>query len=92
MDPKIIIREAKAALDRNRPEEALAIIEQSQTEHRDEILFLKGEIYFKLEQWGNALNQFSSYLELFPDDQKAQSYCQMIHNILGFFHKDLYNP
>jgi len=56
------------------------------------VLFLKGEIYFKLQRWGDALNQFSGFLEKSPSDNRAESYCLMIQNILGFYHKDLYNP
>ena len=91
-DRDLIIAKAKEALDRNLAEEALAIIENQSVENNGDILFLKGEIYFKLQRWGDSLNQFSSYLELFPEEGKAISYCVMIQNILAFYHKDLYNP
>jgi hypothetical protein len=84
--------DAKKALEQNNPEEALVILDQISTEDNIETLFLKGEIYFKLQRWGEALNQFSLYLECFPEDKKATSYCRMIQNILGFYHRDLYNP
>jgi len=86
------IDRARAALDNNLPEEALAILDNSPAENCSDVLFLKGEIYFKLQRWGEALNQFSLFLEYFPSDSKAETYCHMIKNILGFYHKDLYNP
>jgi len=87
-----ILSRAKKALELNQPEEALAILDQASAEKSAEVLYLKGEIYYKLQQWGEALNQFSSFLEQFPCDRKAESYCEMIRDILGFYHKDLNNP
>ena len=87
-----IIIHAKEALDREMPEEALDMLDNQSIENSCDVLFLKGEIFFKLQRWGEALNQFSRFLEKSPSDSKALSYCLMIQNILGFYHKDLYNP
>ena len=89
---EIIVERAKEALDQNRHEEALIILNEIAIANDGEVIFLKGEIYFKLQRWGEALNQFSLYLEQYPSDKKAESYCAMIQNIMGFYHKDLYNP
>jgi hypothetical protein len=88
----LIISNARTALERNQPNEALVILSQLSVANDAEVIFLKGEINYKLQRWGDALNHFNSYLELFPSDKKAESYCLMIQNILGFFHKDFYNP
>jgi tetratricopeptide (TPR) repeat protein len=92
IDSVLIIILAKTELEQGRPEEALKILDNLIVANNGEAIFLKGEIYFKLQKWGESLNQFSLFLEQFPDDTKAKSYCAMIHNILGFYHKDLYNP
>lgn len=86
------LRAAKEFLNQNKPEEALAILDKLSVKNDGEAIFLKGEIYFKLQKWGEALNHFSLFLEQFPTDKKAKSYCTMIQDILGFYHKDLYNP
>ena len=91
-DLEKILTSARKALDQNRIEEALALLELESLKDDGEAIFLKGEIYYKLQKWGESLNQFSTYLELFPEDKKAESYALMIQNILGFFHKELYNP
>lgn len=83
---------AKEFLGQNRPDEALTILNKLSGYNDGEVIFLKGEIYFKLEKWGEALNHFSLFLEQYPTDTKAQSYCSMIRDILGFHYKDLYNP
>ena len=87
-----ILKSAKEALEQNRTEDALTILDQVAIANNGEVIFLKGEIYFKLQKWGEALNHFSLFLEQHPSDSRAQSYCVMIQNILGFYHKDLYNP
>jgi len=89
---ELIIYSAKTELEHGSPEEALKILDNLIVANNGEAIFLKGEIYFKMQKWGEALNQFSLFLEQFPDDTKAKSYCAMIQNILGFYHKDLYNP
>ena len=91
-DLELIISAAKEVLELGQPEEALNILEKVADANNGEAIFMKGEIYFKLQKWGDALNQFSLYLDLFPSDTKAESYCVLIQNILVFYHKDLYNP
>ena len=91
-DYELILVAAREALEQNNPEEALVMLDNQELADYGEAIFLKGEIFFKLQRWGEALNQFYRYLELFPSDTKAESYCQMIQDILSFYHKDLYNP
>jgi len=87
-----LLKRAKEAFEQNKNEEALTILNEATNANNGDAIFLKGEIYFKLQRWGEALNHFSLYLEQYPSDQKAESYCAMIQNILSFYHKDLYNP
>lgn len=89
---EISLNAAKEFLGQNRPDEALTILNKLSALNDGEVIFLKGEIYFKLQKWGEALNHFSLFLEQYPTDIKAKSYCIMIQDILGFYHKDLYNP
>ena len=89
---ELIINEARDILEQGQPEVALNILNKSTDTNNGEAIFLKGEICFELQKWGDALNHFSQYLEQFPSDKKAESYCVIIQNILGFYHKDLYNP
>jgi len=87
-----LLKRAKEAFEQNKNEEALTILNEATNANNGDAIFLKGEIYFKLQKWGEALNQFSLFLEKYPSDRKAESYCAMIQNILGFYHKDLFNP
>lgn len=91
-DYELILVAAREALEQNKPQEALKILDNQVLTDYGEAIFLRGEIFFKLQRWGEALNQFYRYLESFPSDTKAESYCRMIQDILNFYHKDLYNP
>ena len=91
-DLEIVINNAKVAVGQNSLNEALSFLDKPLLDSNADAVFLKGEIYFKLQKWGEALNYFSLFLEQFPTDVKAKSYCIMINDILGFYHKDLYNP
>jgi tetratricopeptide (TPR) repeat protein len=54
--------------------------------------FLKGEIHYSRQEWGLALNCFRKVLQLDPSQIAAQTYVELILNILGFFHTDQFNP
>ncbi|MEI6140174.1 MAG: tetratricopeptide repeat protein [Mariniphaga sp.] len=92
IDIERYINEAKAALENGQTEDAIGILDQLIIENYQEAMFMKGEIYYKLQQWGKALNEFSRYRDFFPDDKRTDSYILMIRNILGFYYRDLYNP
>jgi len=44
------------------------------------------------KNWGEAMNDFSSVLELEPDNPEAKSGFEMAQNILGYFTPDMFNP
>ncbi len=92
IDIEKLVYEAKTAIESGLTDEGIGILDQLVIAGHHEAFFLKGEVYFKLQQWGKALNEFSHYKELEPDDKRPDSYCLMINNILGFYHRDLYNP
>ena len=57
-----------------------------------ECLLLRGKIYYKLQKWGNALNDFNLILDMETDHQIAKNYKSMILDIISFWNKDNYNP
>lgn len=89
---QIVLDEAKKAFSRGETEEALRLLDQISDKTNPELLFLMGEIYYKLQRWGDALNCFLLYRENCPENGEAKTYIDMINNILAFYHTDLYNP
>ena len=53
---------------------------------------LRGKIYYKMQQWGGAINDYGSVLEIDPDNPEAKSGIEMARSILGYFTPDMFNP
>lgn len=83
---------ARTAWQEGRTEEALLLLQQPVLKEDVGALFLMGEIYYNSQKWGAALNSFNRCLQRQPDLQAAQTYVDMIKNILSFFHTDQFNP
>jgi len=55
-------------------------------------LILRGRISYKLQKWGDAMNDYASVLEFDPENSEAKSGLEMARNILGYFTPDMFNP
>jgi len=55
-------------------------------------MLLRAQVYYKMQQWGNALNDLNHLLMLEPENTAAQNYKTMVLNIISFWNKDNYNP
>ena len=53
---------------------------------------LRGRIHYKMQNWGDAMNDYYSVLELDPYNQEAKSGIEMTKSILGYFTPDMFNP
>jgi len=88
------ITELKQLVEQNELSRSLEILnEQIRINSFDvQALQLRGRIHYKMQNWGMAMNDFSSVLELDPDNTEAKSGLQMAQNILGYFTPDMFNP
>ncbi len=57
-----------------------------------EAYFLSGQIYYRKQEWGKAINQFRRALEIDPEYPGAKSQIEMANAILGYFSPDMFNP
>lgn len=87
-----VIAEARGLWKSGYPEKALAILENNEMNDSAEALFLKGEIHYSMQNWGASLNCLRQCLQVDPEYKAAQTYVDLILNILGFFHTDQFNP
>jgi cytochrome c-type biogenesis protein CcmH/NrfG len=55
-------------------------------------LMLRARISCKMQKWGEAMNDYSSVLEIQPENQEAKTGLEMVKNILGYFTPDMFNP
>lgn len=88
------ILKAKHLFEQNELSKSLEILNKHILANSTDIqaLQLRGRIHYKMQKWGEAMNDFSSVLELEPDNPEAKSGLQMAQNILGYFTPDMFNP
>lgn len=94
MGKRFDITELKQLVEQNELSKSLEILnEHIQVNSSDiQALQLRGRIHYKMQKWGEAMNDFSSVLELEPDNPEAKSGLEMARNILGYFTPDMFNP
>ncbi|HBO73756.1 MAG TPA: hypothetical protein DD653_03600 [Marinilabiliales bacterium] len=88
------ITEAKLLFEQNELEKSIQILnELILTNGSDiQVLNLRGRIHYKMQNWGNAMNDYSAVLEIDPGNADAKSGLEMAKSILGYFTPDMFNP
>lgn len=85
---------AKQLFEQNEINASLEIlnecIESNSIDHQS--FLLRGRIFYKMQKWGNAMNDYSTVLELDPENQEAKTGLELTRNILGYFNPDMFNP
>ncbi|MCX6221920.1 MAG: hypothetical protein NTZ69_13145 [Bacteroidia bacterium] len=89
---KELIFKARQLRDEGDFQEALTLLDQPSLKGDGEAAFLAGEIHYNNQNWGAALNSFRHCMQIDPSQTAAQTYVDLILNILGFFHTDQFNP
>jgi hypothetical protein len=56
------------------------------------LLLLRGRIYYKMQRWGDAMNDYAAVIEIEPQNHEAKVGIEMSKNILGYFTPDMFNP
>lgn len=57
-----------------------------------QVLLLRARIQYKMQKWGDAMNDYSAVLEVDPANSEAGSGLEMAGSILGYFTPDMFNP
>ena len=88
------ITEAKQLFELNELDKALEMLDKIVLEDASDFhpLLLRGRIYYKMQKWGDAMNDYSAVLEIDPENQEAKSGLVMARSILGYFTPDMFNP
>lgn len=88
------ISEAKRLFEQNALNKAIEILNEIILVNSSDIqsLLLRARICYKMQKWGDAMNDYSSVLEIDPENQEAKSGIEMAKNILGYFTPDMFNP
>lgn len=87
------IEEVKQMIEHNEVKKAIAhldIMLELCPEH-DELYFLRGNAYRKMNSWKNAMTDYCKAVSLNPDSPAAEAYKASLE-ILEFYNKDMFNP
>jgi regulator of sirC expression with transglutaminase-like and TPR domain len=55
-------------------------------------LLLRAKVYYRLQKWGEALNDLNLILAAEPENIAAKNYKTMVLDIISFWNKDSFNP
>jgi tetratricopeptide (TPR) repeat protein len=75
-------------------QQSLAILNdilKSDSQNVDSLL-LRAKVFYRLQKWGEALNDLNLILEIEPENQMSKSYKSMVMNIISYWNKDNCNP
>jgi tetratricopeptide (TPR) repeat protein len=88
------IEEIRKFVLQNNFEKAIELLNGQILAKPDDVnaLQLRGHIFYKMQRWGDAMNDFTSVLEIEPDNAEAMSKLELARNILGYFTPDMFNP
>ena len=86
--------EAKALFDQNELVGSLEVVNRViMNDHANSDAFLlRARIQYKMQNWGDAMNDYGSVLEIDPNNREAKSGIEMAKSILGYFTPDMFNP
>lgn len=87
-------KEASRLFEQNELGKAKEMLDQLILKNTTDIqmLMLRGRIFYKMQKWGDAMNDYVAVLELEPENAEANSGLEMAKSILGYFTPDLFNP
>lgn len=94
MESRIAIEEIKQMIERNELIQSLEILNRQihAKPNNAEELLLRARILYKMQKWGDAMNDFGAVLDIDPQNAEAKAGLEMARNILGYFTPDMFNP
>lgn len=91
---KNLLEEVKALFDKHGLADSLSLVKEYLVTDKNNVdaLLLKARILYKLQRWGEAMNEYQAVLEIDPNNKEAKSGLEMAKGILGYFTPDMFNP
>lgn len=88
------VNEAEVLFNQGLIDESLVLIDSQIADENVSLdaYLLRSRIYYKLQRWGDCLNDLNRILEFEPENTIAKNYKKMVLDIIRFWNKDSYNP
>ena len=89
-----LLNGAKILFEQDQLGDTLEIVNEIILNSNDncDAFLLRGRIHYKMQKWGDSINDYYAVLELDPENQEAKSGIEMAKSILGYFTPDMFNP
>jgi hypothetical protein len=88
---EILFNAEKLLIDGN-PGAALELLNSTDGSLTIDRLLLRAKTCYRLQKWGEALNDLNMILEKEPQNNMAINYKSMILDIINYWNKDNFNP
>lgn len=87
-------KEAQRCFKNNELSRAMEILNEYIPENTSDYqaVLLRARIHYRMQNWGDAINDYALVLDIEPDNPEAKSGMEMARNILGYFTPDMFNP
>jgi tetratricopeptide (TPR) repeat protein len=88
------ITEAKRLFDLHELTQSVDVLDRLIGEDQANIpaLLLRGKIFYKMQRWGDAMNDFAVVLDFDPNNKEAKTGLEMAKGILAYYTPDMFNP
>lgn len=90
-----ILKEAGRAASHEEVEAALAALSEliEKMPGHEDLFYARAELYYKLNRYGQAINDYMRVLSINPDNKEAAGKIDILKTILRFHNTDIYaNP
>jgi tetratricopeptide (TPR) repeat protein len=89
-----LLDEAKILFDKHELADSLNLVNEYLVSDKNNVdaMLLKARIQYKLQRWGDAMNEYHAVLDIDPENKEAKSGLEMAKSILGYFTPDMFNP
>lgn len=87
-----MLEKIKTLIDKEGYQEAFDLVEAHLESHADDLeyMYLKADLYKKLQKTSNAVNYYNHILEIYPEQKRAEVERDLVHMIMLQENKDFF--
>jgi len=88
------IQKAERLFNEGNTDESLSVLNDLFiiSERNIDGLLLRAKVFYRMQRWGDSLNDLNHILEIDKEHILAKNYKTMVMNIISYWNKDNFNP